>query len=251
MTSARGRVPALLRWLVVAACAAGARSDLLIDKQSPKTVLSKVPVFLLTNDAGQPYLTSTPQGDQVGKMFIFLRDAEKNLDELKRMPGASDARMWKTDLHRAVRMAQRAQSSGLYNEQGRELRMLMRFHPHTRQQTNAKMVYLSEGKPFKKAPDMPVFVAEGLSAKKRGTDVVPLFFSKEELDRTWSRMALKSGGTMPKKPKVTVTSLGNVMQTVATDPKTRVDFFIPEQTEDWVKDQKKTEKARIFRPRRQ
>jgi hypothetical protein len=46
---------------------------------------------------------------------------------------------------------------------------------------------------------------------------VPLFLSKEELDRVWSRMALKGrttkGGTpLPPSPRVTVTSLTAVMQ---------------------------------------
>lgn len=233
----------------VALCAAGARGEVLIRKQSLKSLLGKVPVFLLTNDMGQPYLTNMPSGDQVGKMYVFLRDAERSLDELKRMPGASDARMWKTDLHRAIRMAQRQQRSGLYNDQGRELRMLMRFHPHTRQRTNAKMVYLSQGKPFKRAPEVPVFVAEGLAANKRGKTVTPLFLSKEELDRVWARTSIKSRDPLPSKPSVTVTSLGDVMRAAEEDPSRLMDFYISDATLKWAKEQRRPGKARILRPR--
>lgn len=244
-------MPSSLRAALVFACALLARADLMVKQHTtPKTLLSKVPVFLLTNEAGQPYLTTNKEGDQVGEMFLFLRDAEKSLEVLKNMPGASDARMWKTDLHRAMRMAQRNQKSGLYNAEGREMRMLMRLHPHDRQRTNARLVFLKQGKLFAKPPDVPVFFADGLIADKRRGPVMPLFFAKEELDRVWARMVLRSGGAMPRKPKVTVTSLGEVLQSVDNDPSVRADFYIGESTLEWLKAQRRPGKARIFRPRR-
>lgn len=237
--------------LLLAACALLARADVMVKQHtSPKTLLSKVPVFLLTNEAGQPYLTTNKEGDQVGEMFLFLRDAEYALDVLKNMPGASDARMWKTDLHRAMRMAQRKATSGLFNAEGREMRMLMRLHPHDRQRTNARLVYLKQGKLFKRPPELPVFYADGLAAEKRSGPVTPLFFAKEELDRAWARMALRAGGEMPRKPKVTVTSLGEVLQSIGEDSTSRADFYIGEAALEWIKSQRRPGRARIFRPRR-
>jgi hypothetical protein len=242
------RVVGLQLLAALSACALSARAEVFVRKQTPKTLLTKVPVFLLTNEAGQPYLTSTPQGDQVGKMFLFLKDAQKSLQDLKRMPGASDARMWKTDLHRAMRMAQRAQLAG-YSPDGRELRMLMRLAPHTRQRTNARMLQARQGKLFAKVPELPIFVAEGLAAQKGGSPVVPLFFSKEELDRVWNRVALRADSALPAKPRVTVTSLSRVMQAVEDDPSMRVDFYIGEATQQWVKEQRRPGRARILRSR--
>ncbi|KAG8462793.1 hypothetical protein KFE25_004769 [Diacronema lutheri] len=245
------RVVALRLAVAAAACALLVRGDLMVKQHStPKSLLSKVPVFLLTNEGGQPYLTQGKDGDQLGQMFLFLRDAQNALEVLKNMPGASDARMWKTDLHRAMRMAQRNAKSGLVNSEGREMRMLMRLHPHDRQRTNARVVFLRQGQLFRKPPEVPVFYAEGLVAEKRCGAVVPLFFAKEELDRVWSRMALRSGGAMPPAPKVTVTSLGEVLQTVDKDPSVRVDFYVNDNTLDWIKAQRPAGKARIFRPRR-
>lgn len=239
-----------LRLVIAVLLYASAAGDVLVRKQTPRTLLSKYPVFLLTNDMGQPYLTSTPSGDQIGKMFIFLKDAERSLEELRRMPGASDARMWKTDLHRAVRMAQRNQRSGLYNDQGRELRMMMKFAPHVRQQSNAKMIFLGRGQILRQPPEIPVFYARGLAARKRGREVTPLFFSKEELDRVWARLALRAGPkAMPRKPRIEVTSLGEVMRRVEADADATVDLYVGEQTERWLAEQRRPRKARILRPR--
>ncbi|KAJ1617631.1 Tic22-like family-domain-containing protein [Pavlovales sp. CCMP2436] len=241
---------ARVRLALALCCVPAARADLLVTKQTTKTLLGKVPVFLLTNKDGQPYLTSTKEGDQVGKMFVFLKDAEKSLAELKVMPGASDARMWKTDMNRALRMADREQGSGNYNEQGRPQRMLMRLAPHERQRTNARILFLKKLQPFRAPPTVPVFIAEGLAGQKRGGPVVPLFFSKEELDRTWSRAALKARGAMPAKPTVIVTSLTQVLKAVEEDPNFRCDFFVSEATQKGGKDKRRQVKARILKPRR-
>ena len=44
-----------------------------------KKKLKRVPVFMVTNDGGSPFLSSTPDGNQAALMFMFPADAQPTL----------------------------------------------------------------------------------------------------------------------------------------------------------------------------
>ena len=55
-----------------------------------KKKLKRVPVFMVTNDGGSPFLSSTPDGNQAALMFMFPADAQAMLKGVLRAPnGAS------------------------------------------------------------------------------------------------------------------------------------------------------------------
>lgn len=96
--------------------------------------LAQVPVFLVTNATGQPYLANMEESHQVGLIFFSPKDAEKAWEQMKASPGADDAKIFPMSLDRAMEMVKaKPTPSGLRNESGQDLLMVFRLYPDTEQ----------------------------------------------------------------------------------------------------------------------
>lgn len=56
-----------------------------------KAKLAKVPVFLVTNDGGSPFLSTLSGGDQSALLFLFPSDAERMLAGVMKAPNAASS----------------------------------------------------------------------------------------------------------------------------------------------------------------
>ena len=120
-----------------------------------KKKLKRVPVFMVTNDGGSPFLSSTPDGNQAALMFMFPADAQAMLKGVLRAPNgaSSGARILATDFERAFDLACLAPAeSGLQDPTtGRDLTMVWQFQPHSAEQRAAQALLVQS----MKAPTVP------------------------------------------------------------------------------------------------
>ncbi len=144
--------------------------------------LAKVPIFMVTNEAGSPYLNPMSNGDQAALMFLAPEEAQRMLAGTQRSPNGGGARITVTNLDRAFRLAQLApQTSGLTDQvSGRELKMEWKFMPHAAEVRAAQGLLVTKGK-APGVPRIPAYIAPGLVYKKGGRDVRPLFMSRKDV----------------------------------------------------------------------
>ena len=76
-------------------------------KLALKAKLSKVPVFMVTNGGGSPFLNKLSSGDQSAVMFLFPSDAQKMLKAVLKAPNgaSSGAKVLPSNLDRALKLA--------------------------------------------------------------------------------------------------------------------------------------------------
>ena len=60
-------------------------------KLALKAKLAKVPVFLVTNEGGSPFLSTISGGDQSALMFLFPSDAQRMLGGVMKAPNAASS----------------------------------------------------------------------------------------------------------------------------------------------------------------
>merc|ERR1719247_10218 len=72
-----------------------------------KAKLAKVPVFMVTNEGGSPFLNKLASGDQSALMFLFPAEAERMLEGVLKAPNgaSSGAKVFETNLDRAFKLA--------------------------------------------------------------------------------------------------------------------------------------------------
>lgn len=149
-----------------------------------KAKLAKVPVFMVTNDGGSPFLNQLSTGDQSALMFLFPAEAERMLNGVLKAPNgaASGAKVLATNLDRAFRLARlQPLPSGLRDQvTNRELTMVWQFMPHAAETRSAQLVLAKSGK--LSAPSVPAYMVDGLVVTKRGKEVRPLFLCKRDCD---------------------------------------------------------------------
>lgn len=209
-------------------------------KFSKKTLsekLSQVPVFAVTNASGQPYLAKMDgSGSQIGLIFFSHLDALNMLKDMQKNPGASDARVYIMGLDKAYEMVKaKPTPSGIRGSSGEELTMVFRFYPDSRQIKAAeglvRKLRLKQG-----VDGVPVFVAKGLTLRKGGENVIPLFLTKEDLDAAWSKLK-DSNKDLPGSAQVVVGNLLFIIQQMENGevPELQnVGFFPPRASVDYV-----------------
>ena len=167
---------------------AGAQKRL---KLQLKTKLGKVPVFMVTNEGGSPFLNRLASGDQSALMFLFPAEAQKMLDGVLKAPNgaSSGAKVLATNLDRAFKLARLDPSpSGLRDQYtNRDLTMVWQFMPHAAEQRSAQLLLAKTGK--LQAPQVPAYMVEGLTLTKRGKQVRPVFLSKKDVDSALAFLA--------------------------------------------------------------
>lgn len=150
-----------------------------------KQKLAKVPVFLVTNEAGSPFLSTIAGGDQASLMFLYPEDAQKMLKTVLKAPNgaASGARILVSNLDRAFRLAQNEPTlSGLRDQiSNRELKMVWQFMPHAAEQRAAQALMIQTRR-APVVPKIPAYVSNNLVFTKKGRDVRPVFLARKDLD---------------------------------------------------------------------
>lgn len=183
-----------------------------------KSKLAKVPVFMVTNDGGSPFLNQLASGDQSALMFMFPAEAERMLQGVLKAPNgaASGAKVLPTNLDRAFKLARlQPMASGLRDQvTGRELTMVWQFMPHASEQRAAQVLLAKTGK--LSAPNVPAYMVEGLVIKKRGKEVRPVFLSKKDCDAALASIEASSDGDAASGKVVVYDALRLLLQ-VATD----------------------------------
>ena len=215
-------------------------------KKSLSDKLSQVPVFAVTNASGQPYLAKMDgSGSQIGLIFFSHLDALNMLKDMQKNPGASDARVYIMGLDKAYEMVKaKPTPSGIRGSTGEELTMVFRFFP------DSKQVKAAEGLQRKlrirqQVEGVPVFVAKGLTLRKGNDNVVPLFFTKEDLDAAWTKLR-SSNKELPNSANVVVGNLLYIIQQMENDdvPELRnLGFFAPRASVEYVAKEQATPKG--------
>ncbi len=174
-----------------------------------KAKLAKVPVFMVTNEGGSPFLNQLSSGDQSALMFIFPAEAERMLNGVLKAPNgaASGAKVLATNLDRAFRLARlQPLPSGLRDQvTNRELTMVWQFMPHAAETRAAQLLLAKTGK--LSAPSVPAYMVDGLVVTKRGKEVRPLFLCKRDCDAAVAMLqaqAQAAGADTPPAGKIIV-----------------------------------------------
>ncbi|OSX71701.1 hypothetical protein BU14_0510s0017 [Porphyra umbilicalis] len=147
--------------------------------------LAQVPVFAVTNAGGQPYLANVDgAGTQVGLIFFSHEEALSMQADMQKSPTTADARVYIMGLDKAYEMVKaKPTPSGIRGPAGEELRMVFRFSPDRKQVGHAarllRAVPIGGGG---ETAGVPVFAAPGLTLRKAGEPVVPLFLAKEDME---------------------------------------------------------------------
>jgi len=175
-----------------------------------KAKLAKVPVFLVTNEGGSPFLSTLSGGDQSALLFLFPSDAQRMLAGVMKAPNAasSGAKVLPSNLDRAFKLAQLPPTiSGLRDQvTGRELKMVWQFMPHAGETRAAQAILVTKGKV--QAPRVPAYMIDGLVYKKRGREVRPVFLCKRDLDAAVAQL----GDALGKRKVIVVDLLGFLLQ---------------------------------------
>lgn len=182
-----------------------------------KRKLAKVPIFMVTNEGGSPFLNQLSTGDQSALMFLFPEEAERMLKGVLKAPNGatSGAKVLATNLDRAFKLARLdPMASGLRDQvTGRDLTMVWQFMPHGSEQRAAQFMLAKTGK--LSPPAVPGYIVEGLVLKKRGKEVRPVFLCKKDVDAALESLAASGGEAA--EAKVTVCDALGYLLGIATD----------------------------------
>ncbi|CAM9119021.1 unnamed protein product [Chrysoparadoxa australica] len=178
-------------------------------KRTVKEKLANIPCFMIVNSGGQPFLTPSGTGEQQGVFFLSYADADQMLSEMLQIPGyAGDAKLYILSLDKAYDMVKAPpRGTGYLNDDGKEEVMMFRFH----ESVQSRDAFLEYGK-LSDVEDVavPVFYAEGMTLRRDGTDVRPLFLEAKDLVDTWFAAARKDP-SMSKTPTIKVYDLFEVV----------------------------------------
>ena len=178
--------------------------------------LTKVPVFMVTNEAASPYLSQLPTGDQTALMFLYPTEADRMLQGVQKAPNAAGAKIHVTNLDRAFRLALREpRLSGLRDQTtNRELTMVWQFMPNGVEMRNAQSRLVKSLK-VSGSPKIPAYMVEGLVYNKRGKEIRPVFLSASDADEAVSQLVQQT--ELGSKPAVEVLDLMELLVQLEED----------------------------------
>ncbi|GJQ09413.1 hypothetical protein GpartN1_g1204.t1 [Galdieria partita] len=207
-------------------------------KKSLKSKLSQVPVFAVTNSDGQPYLVEDGN-DKIQKGYIFFspEDAGRMMTKVKQANGTDDIQIHVIGLDKAYEMVSNPPtSSGLKDEEGRELMMTFLLHPDSEQVRKARELLKKE----KRKPSfdgVPVFVARGLMLRKGDESNVPVFLDKDDLELAWKRLR-ESDKSLPQQPVIEIADLFQLLKEIEkgdNEELRNLGFFASRKSIEWIR----------------
>mmetsp|Transcript_13220 Transcript_13220/g.20936 ORF Transcript_13220/g.20936 Transcript_13220/m.20936 type:complete len:179 (-) Transcript_13220:409-945(-) len=169
------------------------------------------------------------------------------LKSMQKTHQALEARIYIMGLDKAYRMViSNASPSGIRGNLGQELKMIFRFYPDQKQVKHAnnlkKNLNIMDG--FK---GVPIFIADGLTIRKGNEEIVPIFFTKQDVEESWSKMC-KHNPDQPPKPVIRVSNLLELILKMENSPKNfeTFGFFPPSESVDFVqRENRKNPSSRI------
>jgi len=188
--------------------------------------LALVPVFTVTNAQNEFILVSgLPQGGgdgagkQLGLFFFSEKDAGSLLEQIRKGNPVigRNARVTAIGLDKVYSLM-RAQESGVDQEgvsAAATEGIAFRFLPDAMQIKNALEILHGDNRDTDHFKGVPVFQAEGLTIRTENKRYLPLFFSREDLEKALSNAGKKQGETnarMPRPSHIEVGSFENVLK---------------------------------------
>lgn len=148
------------------------------------TVVNRKKEFLLVSD-------EKDRDKQLGLFFFNEQDAQELLGKVRdRDPGmANTSEVLRVTLDKVYRFAMNPRDKGL---QG----VMFRFFPDRKEVQNALQVFHERGVNAGSVVGVPVFQAEGLTIKSEDRRYVPLFLSKDDLDKALETSLQSAGQEM-------------------------------------------------------
>ena len=230
-------------------------------RKALRAKLQRVPAFVVTNDAGSPFLSPLSNGDQSALMFLYPFEAQAMLKGVLKAPNgaSSGAMITLSNLARAYQLAEKPPiKSGLRDQiTNRELNMVWQFGPHAAEQRAAQALMVKSMK-APVVPKVPAYMVPGMAYDKRGKEVRPIFMSRKDAEAAIAKTGEVNGDF---KPDVVVMDLlelihqlqvNAVIDTAAAEAEIASIEFVPPseslefQTE--LKSDKMGTKARIVPP---
>ncbi|GJQ12859.1 hypothetical protein GpartN1_g4650.t1 [Galdieria partita] len=191
-----------------------------------------VKVYMVANQAGQPFLAEGIEANtQVGLFFFTAADASMMLMQMSQGAGGN-ARVEAISLDKAYDMVTaKPTPSGLKDPKGRDLKVVFRFCPEVSQVRFYRQVAKN-----KSLRSVPVFVAPDLMLEKNNQNLIPAFLDKEDLERSWKELK-KTHPELPLRPKIEAVDLLDVLEEMekGTNPDIyQLGFYAPRKNLVWV-----------------
>ncbi|GJD08564.1 hypothetical protein Gasu2_28590 [Galdieria sulphuraria] len=191
-----------------------------------------VKVYMVANQAGQPFLAEGVESNtQVGLFFFTAADASMMLMQMSQGAGGS-ARIEAISVDKAYDMVTaKPTPSGLKDTKGRDLKVVFRFCPEVYQVRFYRQ--LAKNKSLR---SVPVFVAPDLVLEKNNENLIPAFLDKEDLEKSWKELK-KTHPELPLRPKIEAVDLLDVLEEMekGTNPDIyQLGFYAPRKNLVWV-----------------
>lgn len=200
-------------------------------QRTVKEKLANVPVFMIVNKSGSPYLT---QADKIGEthavFYTSYEDAKNAMQEMLQVPGyRRNCRLFVLSLDKAFEWVNaEARGTGVYDSFGNEETMAFTLHEAVNVKEKLKSMEGLGFFPSDTDKAIPAFVVEGLTVKKDGSDVTPVFLDPKDLVDVWAGLPVKARLT---KPKVQIYELPELILAMEDNPKELKNYgFFPPST---------------------
>jgi len=127
----------------------------------------------------------------------------------------------------------------LKNQQRNDVKMIFKFYPNQKQIKYAN--YILYGINISdKFNGIPVFIADGLTIRKGKDDVIPIFFTREDLEEAWLKMSLKNPD-IQYKPTIIIGNLLDIVKKmeIGKNEYAKFGFYPPKGSVEFVKKENK------------
>jgi hypothetical protein len=163
--------------------------------------IQTVPVFSVVNRFGQPFLIQNKKGEHVGLIFFSHLEALEYAKDLEKYHQATNSQIYIMGLDKAFKMVnQGPTSSGIKDKFGQDIKMRFHFVPIKTEIKNAKNL-TKKNEYYDNIPLIPIFNIKGVSIHRGKEKISPMFFSKEDCQRAWTKI-LKDDPSLPKYPEI-------------------------------------------------
>ena len=205
--------------------------------------LAPIPCYCIINPSGNLYLTSLPNGFDVGVIYTDYRDAEEALREMNQAnEQAPDANILIITMDKALQLVRQPP-----RRNGNQI-LLYQLCPSLQQLKNTNTFHQLGWKGLRssttswkngfnrkmlKKTGVPVYYSPSIVIRKGFENIRPIFFSMEDLNYAWERIAIKNNAgddveTSP--PDVRTFNLLKVFEWMLNEPQESAKFAFQADT---------------------